>query len=90
MMGAANVKLLDEPADVAAALSEIPSISCSTFPTAKAFIYYENPGFIVAYFNNGGVFYTFESFSASAETGNAPEPSTLPAGGVSYPVGGAG
>ena len=88
MMGAANVKLLDEPADVAATLSEVPAISCATFPEAKAYIYYVDPGFIVAYYESDGAKYTMDSFATAAESGKAPVVASLPSGGTSYPVGG--
>ena len=88
MMGAANVKLLDEPVDVAATLTGVPSIKCATFPGAKPYIYYVDPGFIIGYYDNDGDIYTIDSFAEAAESGNAPIAVNLPTGGTAYPVGG--
>ena len=62
----------------------------TTFPGAKAYIYYEDPGFIIAYYEHNGDFYTVDSFADAATTGSAPVPATLPSEGTSYPVGGSG
>ena len=88
IMGAANVKLLEDAADVAAATAAMTTFKCASFPGAKAYIYYVNPGFIIAYFENGGNKYTIDSFAEAAESGNAPIAVNLPTGGTAYPVGG--
>ena len=90
ILGEANVKLVDSDVNVAAAAANMTTFHCSTFPGAKAYIYYVEPGFMVAYFSNEGSVYTIESFGAAASTGSAPAAATLPAGGTSYPVGGNG
>lgn len=90
VLSIANVVLTDESADVAAATAKMTIFHCSTFPDAKPYIYYVNPGFIVAYFEYGNACYTVDSFAEAASTGNAPVPATLPPEGTSYPVGGSG
>lgn len=88
ILGVANTQLLQSEADVAATFAAMTPFDCKTFPGATAYICYVNPGFIVAYFNNGGTPYTIDSFAETAATGAAPTPGTLPADGTSYPVGG--
>lgn len=88
IMGVANILLLENPDDVAAAIAAATPFECQSFPGAKAYIHYVNPGFIIAYFKNGGNCYTIDSFAQTADTGAAPTPDTLPADGTSYPVGG--
>ena len=88
ILAVANTVLLDEPADKAAAIAAITPLDCKSFPGAKAYIYYVNPGFIIAYYDNEGTCYTIESFAETAETGAAPAAATLPEGGTPYPVGG--
>lgn len=88
IMGVANVKLSETSADVAAAVSAMTPFDCKTFPGAKAYIYYVNPGFIVAYYDNEGTYYTIDSFAEAAAAGVAPAAATLPEGGTPYPVGG--
>ena len=88
IMGVANTYLVQDETDVAAATAAITPLDCKTFPGAKAYIYYVNPGFIIAYYNNEGTCYTIDSFAATAATGAAPAAATLPEGGTRYPVGG--
>ena len=88
IMGVANVKLMDEPVNIAAAIAAMTTFKCASFPGADAYIYYVNPGFIIAYFDNGGNKYTIDSFAEAAESGNAPIAVNLPTGGTAYPVGG--
>lgn len=88
IMGAANVNLLEDAADVAATAAAMTTFKCASFPGADAYIYYVNPGFIIAYFDNGGDIYTIDSFAEAAESGNAPIAVNLPTGGTAYPVGG--
>ena len=90
VLSIANVVLTDSSTDVAAATAKMTIFHCSTFPGAKPYIYYVNPGFIVAYFEYDSAHYTVDSFADAASTGNTPVPATLPAGGTSYPVGGSG
>lgn len=88
IMGAANVNLLEDAADVAATAAAMTTFSCASFPGAKAYIYYVDPGFIIAYFDNSGDKYTIDSFAEAAKSGNAPIAVNLPTGGTAYPVGG--
>lgn len=88
IMGVANVNLLEDTADVAAAAAAMTTFNCASFPGAKAYIYYVNPGFIIAYYDNGGNKYTIDSFAEAAASGNAPIAVNLPTGGIAYPVGG--
>ena len=88
IMGAANTELLQNETEVAAATAAMTPFACKTFPGAKAYIHYVNPGFIVAYYKNGDSIYSIDSFAETATTGTAPVAVTLPAGGTSYPVGG--
>lgn len=88
IMGAANTVLLNEPANKAAAIAALTPISSKTFPGAQAYIYYVNPGFIIAYYDNEGTCYTIDSFAETAATGAAPVAASLPEGGIPYPVGG--
>lgn len=88
ILGAANGQLLDNPTEVAATITGMQTIACKTFPGAQAYIYYVNPGFIIAYYASDEGNFTVESFAETAATGTAPVAVTLPAGGTSYPVGG--
>ena len=88
ILGIANVELVDEEVNVAAAAAAMTTFKCASFPGADAYIYYVNPGFIIAYFENGGNKYTIDSFTEAAESGNAPIAVNLPTGGTAYPVGG--
>lgn len=88
IMGVANIKLMDEPVNIAAAIAAMTTFKCASFPGADAYIYYVNPGFIIAYFENGGNKYTIDSFTEAAKSGNAPIAVNLPTGGTAYPVGG--
>lgn len=88
ILAVANTVLLDEPANKAAAIAAITPLDCKTFPGAQAYIYYVNPGFIIAYYDNEGTCYTIDSFAETAATGAAPAAATLPEGGTPYPVGG--
>ncbi|MDD6678342.1 MAG: prepilin-type N-terminal cleavage/methylation domain-containing protein [Firmicutes bacterium] len=88
ILGTANVDLVQSEADVAAAAAAMTPFQCKTFPGAQAYIYYVNPGFILAYYENDSSTYTVDSFAAAASSGNAPAAASLPAGGRSYPVGG--
>ena len=90
ILGEANIQLVESDVDVAAATANMTTFRCSTFPGADAYIYYVDPGFMVAYFSNNGSVYTVDSFAKAASTGNAPAAASLPAGGTSYPVGGNG
>ena len=90
ILGEANIKLVDSDVDVAAETANMTAFHCSSFPGADAFIYYVNPGFMVAYFSNEGSVYTIDSFAEAVSSGSAPAAATLPAGGTSYPVGGNG
>ena len=90
ILGEANVQLVDSDVDVAASIANMTTFKCASFPGADAFIYYINPGFMVAYYSNDGSVYTIGSFAEAASTGNAPAAASLPAGGTSYPVGGNG
>lgn len=90
ILGEANVQLVDSDVDVAASIANMTTFKCASFPGADAFIYYVNPGFMVAYYSNDGSVYTIGSFAEAASTGNAPAAASLPAGGTSYPVGGNG
>ena len=88
ILGIANVELVDEEVNVAAAAAAMTTFECASFPGAKAYIYYVNPGFIIGYYDNGGNKYTIDSFAEAAESGNAPIAVNLPTGGTAYPVGG--
>ena len=88
IMGVANTVLLDEPADKAAAIAAITPLDCKTFPGAQAYIYYVNPGFIIAYYDSEGTYYTIDSFAETAASGAAPVSASLPEGGIPHPVGG--
>lgn len=88
IMGVANTHLVEEEADVAATTAAMTPFDCKTFPGAQAYIYYVNPGFIVAYFDDDGDIYTIDSFATAAESGEAPVAASLPPDGTSYPVGG--
>ena len=88
ILSVANVKLVSDDVSVAATIAAMTPFGCATFPGAKAYIYYVNPGFIIAYFENGGNKYTIDSFAEAAESGNAPVAASLPLGGTPYPVGG--
>ena len=88
ILSVANIKLVSEDVDIAATTAAMTTFKCASFPGAKAYIYYENPGFIIAYFENGSNRYTIDSFAEAAESGNAPIAVNLPTGGTAYPVGG--
>ena len=88
ILAVANTVLLDEPTDKAAAIAAITPLDCKTFPGAQAYIYYVNPGFIIAYYDNEGTCYTIDSFAETAATGAAPVSASLPEEGTPYPVGG--
>lgn len=88
IMGVANTQLLENETDVAAAIAAVTPLDCKTFPGAQAYIYYVNPGFIIAYYDSEGTYYTIDSFAETATTGAAPAAATLPEGGTPYPVGG--
>ena len=90
VMGLANTLLMNNDADAASTIAGLQAGKCSTFPGAKPFIFYVNPGFIIAYYEHNGVVYTVDSFADAATTGSAPVPATLPSEGTSYPVGGSG
>ena len=90
ILGEANIVLVDSDVDVAAATANMTTFSCSSFPGAKAYIYYIDPGFMVAYYSNGGSIYTVDSFAEVAANGGVPAAATLPEGGTPYPVGGPG
>ena len=88
ILGIANVELVDEDVNVAATAAAMTTFSCASFPGAKAYIYYVDPGFIIAYFDNSGDKYTIDSFAEAAKSGKAPIAVNLPTGGTAYPVGG--
>ena len=88
ILAVANVELVTEETDVAAATAAMTTFNCASFPGAKAYIYYVNPGFIIGYYDNDGDIYTIDSFAEAAESGNAPVAASLPLGGTAYPVGG--
>lgn len=91
ILGEANVQLVGSEVDVAAATANMRTFKCASFPGAKAYIYYINPGFMVAYYNNGGSIYTIDSFAESASSGDTPAAVTNPpTGGTPYLVGGNG
>lgn len=90
VLSEANAALVGSDVDVAVTTANMTTFKCASFPGADAFIYYVNPGFMVAYFSNNGSVYTVESFAEAAASGNAPVAASLPAGGTSYPVGGNG
>ena len=90
IMGLANTLLLENDTNAAATIAGLQAADSTTFPGAKAYIYYEDPGFIIAYYEHNGDFYTVDSFADAATTGSAPVPATLPSEGTSYPVGGSG
>ncbi len=90
MMGLANTLLMENDTDAAATIAGLQAGKCSTFPGAKPYIFYVEPGFIIAYYDNGDAVYTVDSFAEAATTGSAPVPATLPSEGTSYPVGGSG
>lgn len=90
ILSVANSTLTDSSVDVAIATANMTPFNCASFPGAKAYIYYVNPGFIVAYFEYGNSFYTVESFAESAESGRPPIPATLPEGGIPHAIGGSG
>ena len=90
ILGVANVELVDSDVDVAVTTANMSTFRCATFPGAEAYIYYVDPGFMVAYFSHEGGVYTIDSFAEAASSGSAPVAATLPAGGTSYPVGGNG
>ena len=88
ILGTANALLVDNPTDVAGTIAGMTPFACKTFPDARPVIYYESPGFIMAYFTSGTSVYTIEAFAETAETGKAPTPSRQPTGGTFYEVGG--
>lgn len=88
ILGVANIELVDEKVDVAAVAAAMTTFNCASFPGAKPYIYYVNPGFIIGYYDNGGDIYTIDSFAEAADSGSAPVAASLPAGGTPYPVGG--
>ena len=88
ILSVANITLVSEDVDIAAATAAMTTFKCASFPGAKAYIYYVNPGFIIGYYDNGGNKYTIDSFAEAAESGNAPIAVNLPTGGTAYPVGG--
>lgn len=90
VMGLANTLLMNNDADAASTIAGLQAGKCSTFPGAKPYIFYVNPGFIIAYYEHNGAVYTVDSFAEAATTGSAPVPATLPSEGTSYPVGGSG
>lgn len=90
IMGLANTLLMENDADTAATIAGLQAAGSTTFPGAKPFIFYVNPGFIIAYYEYDGNPYTVDSFAEAATTGSAPVPATLPSEGTSYPVGGSG
>lgn len=90
MMGLANTLLMENDTNAAATIAGLQATDSATFPGAKPYIYYVEPGFIIAYFAHNGSFYTVDSFADAATTGSAPVPATLPSEGTSYPVGGSG
>ena len=90
VMALANTLLMSNDADAASTIAGLQAGKCSTFPGAKPYIFYVNPGFIIAYFEHNGAVYTVDSFADAATTGSAPVPATLPSEGTSYPVGGSG
>lgn len=88
ILGIANVLLLENSKDVAGTIAGMTPFDCKTFPGAYAYIFYQEPGFIIAYFGTGTSIYTAESFAKAAETGKAPVPGRLPDDGEFYRVGG--
>lgn len=90
VMGLANTLLMENDTDAAATIAGLQAADSATFPGAKAYIYYEDPGFIIAYFKHNGAVYTVDSFVDAASSGSAPVAATLPSEGTSYPVGGSG
>ena len=90
VMGLANTLLMENSTDAAATIAGLQAGNCVTFPGAKQYIYYVNPGFIIAYYEVSGAIYTVDSFVEVAANGGAPAAATLPEGGTSYPVGGSG
>lgn len=88
ILSVANIKLVSDDVNIAAATAAMTTFKCASFPGADAYIYYVNPGFIIAYYDNGGNKYTIDSFAEAAESGNAPIAVNLPTGGTAYPVGG--
>lgn len=90
VLGVANIQLVESNADAAAAFASLNAADSATFPGAKPYIYFVDPGFIIAYYEYNGAPYTVESFAEAASSGKAPEPATLPAGGTPYAIGGSG
>ena len=90
VLSEANAALVGSDVDVAVTTANMTTFKCASFPGANAYIYYVDPGFMVAYYSNGGSVYTVESFAEAAASGNAPAAASLPSGGTSYPVGGNG
>ncbi len=90
VMGLANTLLLENDTNAAATIAGLQAAGSATFPGARAYIYYEEPGFIIAYYEVSGAIYTVDSFAQAADIGGAPAAATLPEGGTSYPVGGTG
>ena len=90
VMGLANTLLMENSTDAAATIAGLQAGKCATFPGAKQYIYYVNPGFIIAYYEVDGAIYTMDSFAQAAANGGAPAAATLPEGGTPYPVGGSG
>lgn len=90
VMGLANTLLMENDTNAAATIAGLQAADSATFPGAKPFIFYVNPGFIIAYYEHNGAIYTVDSFADAATTGSAPVPATLPSEGTSYPVGGSG
>ena len=90
VLGLANTQLVENDEDAAANIAGLQAAISATFPGAVPYIYYVNPGFIIAYYEYNGSPYTVESFAEAASTGNPPVPATLPAGGTPYAIGGSG
>lgn len=90
VLGVANIQLVESDADAAAAFASLNAADSVTFPGARPYIYFVDPGFIIAYYEYNGYPYTVESFAEAAASGEAPAPATLPAGGTPYAIGGSG
>ena len=90
VLGLSNTLLLENDTNAAATIASLQAADSVTFPGAVPYIYYVNPGFIIAYYEYNGAPYTVESFAEAASSGKAPEPATLPAGGTPYAIGGSG
>ena len=88
VLGIGNTALVSDSVDMAAAFANAAKFECETFSGADAWIAYQAPGFIQAYYVDGSNYYSLEYFSEVAEKGTSTKIlTTQPAGYTWYPVG---